>query len=189
VGATASEIAAEIVQQFPSAQVDLASETLGVGQDLNERGDVGIRPAHIVRAILTADAAEAYEIGPDATMTLALKDVPGINYRLLILAIKAGGKAWVADARRLYDTTDGVSPTDAFATFVERFGCVIRGTGKDLFVPRRFLGTGGSVTAMAGDREIPVQAFIRATPQGTEAAWMYAVDPDRYRTEVRRHGR
>jgi hypothetical protein len=42
---------------------------------------------------------------------------------------------------------------------------------------------------IASGREISVQAFIRATPMGTHASWLYAIDPERYLTYVRRHTR
>lgn len=189
MAANASEIEAEIAEQFPAATPELDLARLAIGQDLKERGDVGIRPAHIVGAVTSADAVDAYEIAPDAKIVLALKKVPGIAYRILAIVVEAGRKTWVSDARRLYGVSDDTTPTQAFARFVEEFGSAMRGTKDEIFVPRRGLAVGQQVTAVASGVEISVQAFMRATPDGVEAAWMYAVDPARYRAAVRRHTR
>jgi hypothetical protein len=189
VAATAAEIEAEIVEGFARTEVSLDLSKLAVGQDLNDRGEVGIRPAHILDAVRKPDAIESYEIADGAAITLALKDIPAAGYRMLAIVCSGDGKAWVSDARRLYDAPPGLTPLQAFAYFVEMFGAVIKGTDDELFLPRRTLEVSGRMTGIASGREISVQAFIRSTPMGTQAAWLYAVDPERYLAYVRRHSR
>ena len=189
MAATAGEIEAEIGAAFTPGDPDLDLAKLTVGQDLEDRGDVGIRAAHILAAVRAAEAKDAYEVGPNASLVLALKRIPSAGYRMLIMAVQADGKEWVADARRLYESSPDATPTQAFARFVEAFGCLLRGTDNALFVARRALGTPGTIGAVADGREVSVQAFIRATAEGTEASWIYAVDPQRYRAYVHRHGR
>ncbi|MGH2721939.1 MAG: hypothetical protein ACRDJO_10100 [Actinomycetota bacterium] len=190
MGATAAEIEAEIEEGFPRTDVALDLTKLAVGQDLHDRGEIGIRPAHILEAVRRADAIGSFEVAEKAAITLALKDITAAGYRMLVIIFSGDGKSWVSDARRLYGTPADLTPLRAFAGFVETFGAVIKGTKDQRFLPRRTLEVSGRMTAgIASGREISVQAFIRATPMGTQASWLYAIDPERYLTYVRRHTR
>jgi hypothetical protein len=162
-----------------------------------------VRAEHAIQAMQNPDMISAYEIGVGAKFMLVTKLITTAKtpFTLLLIANDRDGQLDILLGLRCYPDITKVSestPYDLFIEFLEKNGFPVRvGEQRGLFIPAAVVQIDKDdpsqvLSAENFNRPFTLCGNIRVrdgVPRVVDVAWAFAIDKEKYDSEVQRHKR